>query len=33
LGEVARRGWFAILVAFDVIFITAGALLFEFTLE
>jgi heme exporter protein B len=33
LGEVARRGWFAVLVAFDVIFITAGALLFEFTLE
>jgi heme exporter protein B len=33
LDEVARRGWFAILVAFDVIFITAGALLFEFTLE
>jgi heme exporter protein B len=33
LDEVARRGWFAILVAFDVIFVTAGALLFEFTLE
>jgi heme exporter protein B len=33
LGEVARRGWFAVLVAFDVIFITAGALLFEFTVE
>jgi heme exporter protein B len=33
LDDVARRGWFAILVAFDVIFITAGALLFEFTLE
>jgi heme exporter protein B len=33
LDEVARRGWFAILVAFDVIFIPAGALLFEFTLE
>ena len=33
LGEVTRRGWFAVLVAFDVIFITAGALLFEFTLE
>jgi heme exporter protein B len=33
LGEVARRGWFAVLVAFDVIFITAGTLLFEFTIE
>ena len=33
LDEVAGRGWFAILVAFDIIFITAGALLFEFTLE
>jgi heme exporter protein B len=33
LGEVARRGWFAVLVAFDVIFTTAGALLFEFTVE
>jgi heme exporter protein B len=33
LDELARRGWFAILVAFDVIFITAGALLFEFTVE
>jgi heme exporter protein B len=33
LGDVATRGWFAILVAFDVVFITAGAVLFEFTLE
>jgi heme exporter protein B len=33
LGEITRRGWFAILIAFDIIFITAGALLFEFTLD
>ena len=33
VGEITRRGWFAILIAFDVIFITAGALLFEFTLD
>ncbi len=30
---VAARGWFAILVVFDVVFATAGALIFDFTLE
>jgi heme exporter protein B len=37
LGEgmtaIAERGWFGILIAFDVIFITLGALAFEFTLD
>jgi heme exporter protein B len=30
---VAARGWFGILVAFDVIFVTAGALLFDPALD
>jgi heme exporter protein B len=30
---VAARGWFAILVVFDVVFATAGTLIFDFTLE
>lgn len=33
LDAVAARGWFAILVAFDVVFAAAGALVFDFTLE
>lgn len=33
LGEVAQRGWFVILITFDVVFIVVGALLFEFTLQ
>lgn len=33
VGAVIGRGWFALLIAFDVIFITAGALLFEFTVD
>jgi heme exporter protein B len=31
--ETAARGWFAILLAFDVIFGVAGALAFDFTLD
>jgi heme exporter protein B len=30
---VAARGWFGILVAFDVVFVTAGALLFDSVLD
>jgi heme exporter protein B len=33
LSAVTEAGWFGILVAFDVIMTTAGALAFEFTLE
>lgn len=33
MGEVAARGWFAILIAFDVIFTVVGALVFEYALE
>jgi heme exporter protein B len=33
LGAVTERGWFGILIAFDVIFVTLGALAFEFTLD
>lgn len=33
LDAVAARGWFAILVAFDVVFAAAGALVFDFALE
>lgn len=33
LGDIASRGWFAILVAFDVIFTIVGALVFEYALE
>jgi heme exporter protein B len=33
LEEVAARGWFAILVCFDVVATAVGALTFEFTLE
>ena len=33
LDEVAERGWFGILLAFDVIFAVAGALAFDFTLD
>lgn len=33
LGTVAARGWFAILVASDVVFAVVGALAFEFVVE
>jgi heme exporter protein B len=33
LDAVAARGWFGILVAFDVVFAAAGALVFDFALE
>lgn len=33
VSDVAARGWFAILVAFDVVLAAAGALLFEFAVE
>jgi heme exporter protein B len=33
LGAVTERGWFGILIAFDVVFVTLGALAFEFTLD
>lgn len=33
LDAVAARGWFTILAIFDVVFATAGALVFDFTLE
>lgn len=33
LDAVAARGWFTILAVFDVVFATAGALIFDFTLE
>jgi heme exporter protein B len=33
LGTVATREWFGILITFDVVAITAGALMFEFTIE
>ena len=33
LDAVAARGWFTILAVFDVVFATAGALVFDFTLE
>jgi heme exporter protein B len=33
LEEVAARGWFGVLLAFDVIFVTVGALAFEFALD
>jgi heme exporter protein B len=33
LGAVTERGWFGILMGFDVIFVTLGALAFEFTLD
>ena len=33
MSEVSARGWFAILVAFDVIFTVVGALIFEYALE
>jgi heme exporter protein B len=33
LPEVAARGWFAVLVCFDVVAATVGALTFEFALE
>jgi heme exporter protein B len=33
LGAVTERGWFGLLVGFDVVFVTMGALAFEFTLE
>ena len=33
VDEVASRGWFGILLAFDVIFTTLGALVFEYALE
>lgn len=33
LSEVATRGWFAVLIAFDLIFATVGALGFEFAID
>lgn len=33
LGEVSARGWFAVLVAFDVVASVVGALTFEFVIE
>jgi heme exporter protein B len=33
LGDVAVRGWFAVLVAFDVVAIAVGALTFEFAVD
>lgn len=33
LGDVVGRGWFGILIAFDVIFAVVGALVFEYALE
>jgi heme exporter protein B len=33
LDDVAARGWFAILVVFDVVTAAAGALLFEYAIE
>lgn len=33
LDAVAARGWFTILAVFDVVFATAGLLIFDFTLE
>lgn len=33
IGAVTERGWFGILIGFDVIFVTFGALAFEFTLD
>jgi heme exporter protein B len=33
MGTVATRGWFAILVASDVVFAVVGALAFEFVVE
>lgn len=33
MDEVAARGWFGILLAFDVIFTVLGALVFEYALE
>lgn len=31
--EVAARGWFGILIVYDIVFVTAGALAFEFAIE
>jgi heme exporter protein B len=33
IGAVAERGWFGILIGFDVIFVTAGAMTFEYALD
>jgi heme exporter protein B len=33
LDQIAARGWFAVLVAFDVVFVTIGALAFEFAID
>ena len=33
LEAVAARGWFGILIAFDVLFIVAGALMFEYAVD
>lgn len=33
LEQVAARGWFGVLLAFDVIFVTVGALAFEFAID
>lgn len=33
LADVAARGWFGIMVAYDIVFIVVAALAFEFTLD
>jgi heme exporter protein B len=33
LGTVAARGWFGILLLFDLVFVTVGALAFEFAVD
>ncbi len=33
LDAVATRGWFGVLIAFDVVFMTIGALAFEFAID
>lgn len=33
LGDVASKGWFGILLAFDCVFLVVGALAFEYALE
>ena len=33
LGAVAARGWFGILLLFDLVFVTVGALAFEFAVD
>jgi heme exporter protein B len=33
LEAVAARGWFGILIAYDIVFTTVAALMFEFVLD